>query len=433
MSLSSAMNASVSGLTANSSQIATISDNIANSGTYGYKKVVSEFESIVLSANGSTYSAGGVSVGTTRMIGEQGALVSTANGTDLAVQGQGMLPVARTAEVIAGNGSPEMLLTTTGSFNIDQNGYLSTNSGLVLMGWPALGDGTIPSFPRDTQAGLQPILIDTAAVVGSPTTEVGLAVNLPATSTQAGSDGDVETLSLEYYDNLSASQTLNIEFTPTVPGSGSSNEWTMVITDAADAGAVVGEYTLEFSDARADGGTLAAVTAITGGAYDPVAGTVTINVSGGPISINVGELGGNSGFTQLSDPFTPVSITKNGSEVSNVQGIDIDQNGFLFAIFDGGLTQVLYQIPLADLPNENGLQPLDGQAYRPTNDSGDFFLWTAGDGPTGSIASFSLEQSTTDIAESLTDLIATQRSYSSNAKVIQTVDEMLQETTNIKR
>ena len=57
----------------------------------------------------------------------------------------------------------------------------------------------------------------------------------------------------------------------------------------------------------------------------------------------------------------------------------------------------------------------------------------AGDGPTGDIVAFAREESATDVAGELTDMIQTQRAYSSNAKVIQTVDEMLQETTNIKR
>jgi flagellar hook protein FlgE len=61
------------------------------------------------------------------------------------------------------------------------------------------------------------------------------------------------------------------------------------------------------------------------------------------------------------------------------------------------------------------------------------FLWDAGDGPTGSVLGFAQEGSATDVAEELTQLIVTQRAYSSNAKVIQTVDEMLQETQNIKR
>ena len=66
-------------------------------------------------------------------------------------------------------------------------------------------------------------------------------------------------------------------------------------------------------------------------------------------------------------------------------------------------------------------------------ESGSFFLWDASDGPTGDIVGYALEESTTDVAGELTQLIQTQRAYSSNAKVIQTVDEMLQETTNIKR
>ena len=60
-------------------------------------------------------------------------------------------------------------------------------------------------------------------------------------------------------------------------------------------------------------------------------------------------------------------------------------------------------------------------------------LWNAGDGPTGDIVGFAREESTVDVASELTQLIQTQRAYSSNAKVIQTVDEMLQETTNLKR
>jgi flagellar hook protein FlgE len=85
------------------------------------------------------------------------------------------------------------------------------------------------------------------------------------------------------------------------------------------------------------------------------------------------------------------------------------------------------------VPNVNGLIALNDQTYQVSRDSGPFFLWNAGEGPTGSVVGFSREESATDVAAELTQLIQTQRAYSSNAKVIQTVDEMLQETTNIKR
>ncbi len=151
------------------------------------------------------------------------------------------------------------------------------------------------------------------------------------------------------------------------------------------------------------------------------------------MEINIGQLGTKDGLTQLSDNFAPLSIAKDGSPVGNMTSARIDENGFVRASFDTGVTRIIYQVPLVDLPNPNGMVAMDQQTYLPSPDSGSFFLWDAGDGPTGDVVSFAREESATDVAGELTDMIQTQRAYSSNAKVIQTVDEMLQETTNIKR
>jgi flagellar hook protein FlgE len=144
-------------------------------------------------------------------------------------------------------------------------------------------------------------------------------------------------------------------------------------------------------------------------------------------------LGDNDGITQLSDSFAPVSISKDGSPAGNMTSVEVDANGFVTAFFDTGINRTIYQIPLVDLPNPNGMVALDQQTYLPSPGSGSFFLWDAGDGPTGDIVSYAREESAVDVAGELTAMIQTQRAYSSNAKVIQTVDEMLQETTNIKR
>jgi flagellar hook protein FlgE len=111
----------------------------------------------------------------------------------------------------------------------------------------------------------------------------------------------------------------------------------------------------------------------------------------------------------------------------------VDEDGFIVATYNTGFARRLYQIPVVDVPNPNGLTSLSNQTYAVSNTSGAFYLWDAGDGPTGTIEGYAMEGSTTDVANELTSLIETQRAYSSNAKVIQTVDEMLQETTNIKR
>jgi flagellar hook protein FlgE len=434
MTISSSLNAGVAGLNANATRLATISDNIANSSTYGYKRAEADFQSLVISGNSSgTYSAGGVRVTTTRVIDEQGPLVTTNNPTDLAVGGSGMLPVTTLSALNDANGAYPLSLMTTGSFSPNAAGVLTTETGMVLMGWPAEPDGTVPEFPRDTVDGLEPITVNLNQFSGDPTTRIDLGVNLPASETEAGSSGDPIDLSIEYFGNLGTSETLGVTYTPQVPASGTSNTWTMTITDSASGGAIVGEYELTFDDSRGSGGTLASVTAVSGGAFDPVAGTVEINADGGPITVKIGSVGDENGMTQLSDTFAPVSISKNGSPVGNLSTVEVDPNGYVVAVYDTGFTRTIYQVPLVEVPNPNGLLSQDNQSYMVSPESGSFFLWNAGDGPTGDVIGFALEESAADVAGELTRLITTQRAYSSNAKIIQTVDEMLQETTNIKR
>ncbi|RLL64040.1 flagellar hook protein FlgE [Paenirhodobacter hankyongi] len=445
MSISSSLNAGVAGLAANATRLATISDNIANSGTYGYKRATTDFESMVLAQtrNSGTYSAGGVRASTGRLIDERGSIVSTANATDLAVSGRGFLPVASAATYDKTQGEQPLMMTTTGSFHTDSDGVLRTDSGLVLLGWPANADGSIPTMPRDTVGGLVPVVINANQTAGDPTTAMNLGVNLPSSETGAGSSGDALPLSVEYFGNLGNSESLDITFTPTVPASGSSNEWTMVIRDSATIDdpataadeSIMGEYTLVFDNTSVNGGTLASVSTLSGGTYDPATGTVSLGVAEGlqNITLTIGKIGDANGLTQLATDFAPTSITKDGSPVGNLTAVEIDDAGFIKATYDTGFIRTVYQIPLVDVPNPNGLSALDNQTFQVSPTSGSFFLWDAGDGPTGTIEGYAREGSAVDVAQELTNLIQTQRAYSSNAKVIQTVDEMLQETTNIKR
>jgi flagellar hook protein FlgE len=435
MTISSSLNAGVTGLNVNSSKLATISDNIANSATYGYKRATADFHSLVLNQSSGAYSAGGVRVTTGREVTERGTLVTTSNATDLAIGGRGMLPVTPVSSVGPGAVAPELQMTPTGSFKADADGILRTDSGLVLLGWPVSPDGTVPNFPRDTVGGLQPIRVDGSQLEGEPTTAITLGVNLPATDTEAGASGAVRDLTLDYFGNLGQNQTLEISFTPTIPPAGDppSNAWTMEIRDQALAGGVIGEFTVTFDDSRADGGTIASVANLGAGAYDAATGLVTVAAQSGDLTIDIGRPLERRGLSQLSDSFAPLSIAKNGSPIGILAGMEVDANGMLSAVYDTGFTKPLYQIPIVDVPNPNGLLALGNQAYRASAESGGAYLWNAGEGPTGDLVGFAREESAVDVAGELTQLIQTQRAYNSNAKVIQTVDEMLQETTNIKR
>jgi len=436
MTISSSLNAGVSGLASNASRLAAIADNIANSATVGYKRAFTQFHSMVLGESPGAYSAGGVRVSSGRLIDQAGSFATTRNSTDLAVRGRGFLPVTTNSAMAGGSTQLPMMLASTGSFRTDSEGYLRTSSGHVLLGWPADSNGAIPNNPRDTPAGLRPVQIQANQYAAEATTRMTLGVNLPATETAAGSAGTPREISVEYFDNMGMSQNIGVSYTPTVPippSTAATNEWTMVLTDSAQANAVIGEYVVTFDDTRDGGGTMSSVTMVSGGAYNPTTGSFAVGVMGGPIQITIGGLGDLNGMSQLSDSFAPTTITKDGYPVGNLTGVEVDAGGFVRAKYDTGITRVLYQVPLADVPNPNGLSALDNQTYSISNASGQFFLWDAGDGPTGDILGYSLEESATDVAAEMTNLIQTQRAYSSNAKVIQTVDEMLQETTNIKR
>jgi flagellar hook protein FlgE len=333
-----------------------------------------------------------------------------------------MLPVTNRSGVESGDSA--MMLTSTGSFRTDSNGYLTTSGGLVLMGVPADGDGVVPTFSRDTQAALQPIKIDRTKFVGEPTTSIQLGVNLPATDAVAGALGSAQELAVEYYDNLGNSENLIVTFTPT-----GSNEWEMAFSDPS-----LTTYTLLFDDSRSNGGALADIMDSSGASIaTSFTGEIELTMDAGPISVNIGELGSGGGLSQLGGTFAPTSISKNGSPVGNMISIEVNEKGIVQGVFDTGTTRALYQVPIVDVPNPNGLKAGNQQTFSISQNSGSFYLWDAGSGPVGDVVSYAREESTTDVAAELTQLIQTQRAYSTNAKVIQTVDEMLQETTNIKR
>ncbi len=434
MSISSSLNAGVMGLNANAARLATISDNIANSATNGYKRSRVDFSSMVLQQRSSTYSAGGVRVDTFKDIAATGSLISTGNAMDLAVSGRGLFPVTDTGGVNNLPSQRDLMLVPTGSFYADQDGNLRTQSGLFLLGWPADSGGEIGNVSRNSGINLEPVNIATSQFTASPTTRIDLGINLPADATLAGATTGQYSVPIEYFDNLGRAQTLNMQFTPVVPGTGASNQWQVEIFDNAGNPAVsIGDLDVTFSDTAANGGRIDTATASNGATYDPATGRLSVNLAHGPVEIFVGRPGDSSGITQLSAPFSPSAISKDGAPIGDLQSVEVDENGYLQAVYDTGFRRTLYQIPVGDVPNMNGLNALDSQAYAASASSGDLYLWDAGTGPVAGISGFALMESTTDIAAELTDLIETQRAYSSNAKIVQTVDEMLQETTNLKR
>lgn len=437
MTISSSLAASVSGLAANATKLATISDNIANSSTPGFKRSVTEFTALVVAGgneSGTGFVAGGVQARATQLVDEGGAFRATSNPTDLAVAGRGFLPVTNTAAVATGAQPLPLALTTTGSFRPDANGVLRTSDGRVLLGVPAAPDGTFPAFARDSISGLEPVRLDFAQLSAAATTEVSLQLNLPADATRSAAPGDPFDLPVPVFDALGNTATLNFSFQPQVPAAGASNLWVLTVTDDPAVGAaVLGSYEVEFESIGPAGGGIASVTTLSGPAFVPATGTLPLQAQSGPVSISIGRPGTSSGLSQFAEAFRPINIVRNGAPPGTLSSVRMSEDGVVTALFDSGVTRAIYRIPLVDVANPNGLTALGAQSYEVSAQSGPFRLVDPGTGGAGAVFGFVEESSTTDLAAELTQLIETQRAYSSNATVVRTVDEILQETTNLKR
>ena len=143
MSINSAMLAGVSGLVANSSALAAISDNIANVNTVGYKRSGANFSSMVMSSKTGLYSAGGVSSKTHQFISQQG--LSQATGLDssktsqlLAILAPIVMSYLAQRFASGGNANPGQL-----SHALGQEAQSANSGGLLTSVLDQDGDGQL--------------------------------------------------------------------------------------------------------------------------------------------------------------------------------------------------------------------------------------------------------------------------------------------------
>ena len=148
------------------------------------------------------------------------------------------------------------------------------------------------------------------------------------------------------------------------------------------------------------------------------------------LSVNGDNLGnvalnfGTNGLTQFANTSgtTQVSqLQQNGFAAGQLELIAVNSQNQITGTFSNGQTMALAQITLATFNGQDALQPLNGQAYAVTTDSGPPIL-----DATGSVVGSSLEASNVDIATQFSQLIVAQQAYSANAKVMQTADQMIQ-------
>mgnify|MGYP001198482162 CR=1 FL=1 len=419
MSLSGMMRTGVSGMNAQANRLSTVADNIANSSTNGYKKASTEFSSLILPSVSGQYNSGGVTTTVRYSISDEGPLEFTTSKTDLALKGSGFFIVTDTS------GTP--FLTRAGSFTKDANGNLVNAAGFTLMGYDYKSG--VPAPVVNGFDGLVPVNVAWGSLQATPSTTGVFTANLDASSdivapanlpsTNSATAEFTNKSSLVAYDNLGKEVLLDFYYTKTA-----ANTWEVTVYDRSTASPTT---SFPYSSPALATTTLN---------FDPTTGQltglsakdITLTVPGGA-SLNV-DL---SAMTQLNYKFTVQNADVNGNAPSAIDRVEISEDGTVYAQYENGRLDPLFRIALANVQSPDKLRPVAGNVYSQGVESGVITTGFAGSGQFGSIVSGALESSNVDIAEELTNMIESQRSYTANSKVFQTGSDLMDVLVNLKR
>ncbi|MGE5111441.1 MAG: flagellar hook protein FlgE [Acidobacteriaceae bacterium] len=404
----------LSGLTAMSTALSAISNNLANLETVGYKQSRVNFRDLfyqTLGTNGAgdpIQTGAGAAVGSIGTIFNGGSIESSGVPTDVAITGDGFFVVEK-------NGA--LQYTRAGNFTQDPEGYLTTQDGQRVLGYQAV-NGVI-----DTSLDLGPIQLGKGQINSpSPTSYLEMKTNLDANTAVGGTPF---TSPLTVYDSLGASHVLQFQFSKT-----DVNQWSYAITiPSEDLGGTGNPVTLASGNLEFDGN---------GQLILPAADVTGLTISG--FSNGASDLTmdwrlydkGQSMLTQMASASNTASTYQNGFSSGSLLDFTIGSDGVIQGSFTNG-TKVLGQIALANFANLQGLLRDGHNCFSATLASGQAVVGAPGTGGRGTLAGGALELSNVDIASEFARLILAQRGFEANARAITTFDEITQDTINLKR
>jgi flagellar hook protein FlgE len=430
MSIYGALNIGVAGLDANSAALSVASSNIANVNTVGYKASNANFSTLLAAAmTGSSDNEQSVVESSTQNVSTQGNITTASSPTNLAISGTGFFVVSQSP---AQSGTTQgQFYTRAGDFEPDSEGNLVNSAGYYLMGWPLDSTGALPTDRNNMTA----INVSNLSGKAKPSTTVSLQANLQSSTTAVTTynPGDMTAgnvtpdfqRTINVYDSQGGTQPLQVSYVKT-----GANTWAYEVSYQGAASNITGsnpiaEGTMSFNS----DGTLAnadtSQATPTGSMNVTIPWSAASGLSSQTISLNMGTVGSSNGVTQFDSASTLTNSTVDGALFGNLTGVTIDKDGFVTANFSNGLSQKIYQLPLATFTNPDGLQAVSGNAYQASGNSGVATVNVANTGGAGSMSSNALEASTVDLATEFTNLITTQRAYEASSKIITTAAQML--------
>jgi flagellar hook protein FlgE len=426
MGLLSSFNIGVSGLRASGDSMSVIGDNIANSGTTGFKKSRAEFQDLLSKSlkgiDGGDQVGSGTKLAHIKQQFIQGNINRTDNITDLAVNGNGFFM----AETGFGTG-----FTRDGSFHFDKEGNLINGDGYKIKGFRADEEGKITN-------ALAPIRLGNTIIPAEATSKVDMMMNLDSREQVKQFDAlkPEETssyqTSLTVYDNIGSPRLVNVYYNKVA-----DNTWEFhALVDGKDAEGGVEGTQVEMGKGKV-------IFNAKGQLQDVTTDVSAFNFNKGAepnqkIDFGFGEMlknGGDpaKGSTQYGADSSISRHTADGLKAATLASLSFNDDGVLSAVYDNGETRDIAQIAIAKFENNEGLFKVGKNMFKESRKSGQGAAGKPGQDGRGSVLSKSLELSNVDIATEFIGLMQAQRNFQANTRTITTANEMLQEVLNIKR
>jgi len=257
-----------------------------------------------------------------------------------------------------------------------------------------------------------------------------------------------QSTSIQVIDSLGRSRALTLTFTPT--DSTTDNTWSLSINASEATTPALGSIDVLFGKDPTDNtkdqpdGTIAqflnpSSTAIIGSTGTAATVTFSANFGQGTqtMVLNLGTFGVSGGLTQFASTGTSGLSVNNfeqdGIPIGSFSSVTTQKNGDVRINYDNGQSRVVARVPVTMFKDPDKLEHLDGQAFLRTTESGEARVVEAGEDGAGLLSTRAVERSNVDIATEFSKLILAQRAYSANTRIVTTVDDLLQETLNMRR
>ena len=421
----------VSGLTASARNLEVIGNNVANASTVGAKVARAEFADVYARAVSGGASSIGLGVSQTAVTQQfsQGSFKTTDGPLDMAINGGGFFQL----KDLSGNSQ----YTRNGQFKVDREGFITNTQGARLLGYPANDQGVL------VPGQAQPLILPTAGIKPSVTKGVTLELNLDARATATFDAAATQMIdfnnaktynnatSVNVYDTKGQEVALTYYFQKSV-----ADTWNVyaaangVPVNPDGAGVAQPITTISFPS----NGSAPINQVDPSLPLDPVAfnvpatsnfqGAVTEPISGVKLDMKT--------LTQYGAIFGVTNVTQDGFPPGQLNSIKIQPNGIVLAAYSSGQSTPIGQVELSTFRNVQGLQPLGGNVWGATFESGDPVPGTPGSGNLGVLQSGVVEESNVDLTQELVAMMVAQRIYQANAQTIKTQDSVLQTLVNLR-